>query len=253
MGIVYQAWQMKLRRMVALKMVRANGHIDENDLARFRIEAEAAARLQHPNIVQLHEVGEQNGQPFLALEFVPGGSLAAQLGGLPLHAGAAARLVETLALAMHHAHQRGIIHRDLKPSNVLLALRDQPSTISDAPTGLTADRCVLNAVPKITDFGLAKLLIGGSEQTKSGSILGTPSYMAPEQAAGKTRDISTAVDTYALGAILYELLTGRPPFRGETVVATLQQVLTEAPVPSPGWYSMMPVNVCWPLSAPLNV
>lgn len=228
MGVVYQAWHARLRRFVALKMVLAGSRAGASELARFRIEAEAAARLQHPNIVQVHDVGEQDGQPFLTLEFVAGGSLANVTQGRPLPADEAARLVQTLAEAMHYAHQRGILHRDLKPANILL---EMPEPIR--PNNDTIDQSAIpslqSAIPKITDFGLAKLTVGGSDQTQSGCVLGTPSYMAPEQAGGKTKEISTAVDIYALGVILYELLTGRPPFRGETAVETLQQVLRGQP------------------------
>jgi WD40 repeat protein len=179
-------------------------------VARFEREAEAVAQLQHPHIVQIHEVGEQEGRPYFALEYVAGGSLAQRLDGTPWPAQRAACLVETVAGAMHAAHQRGIIHRDLKPGNVLL----------------TAD-----GVPKITDFGLVKRLDDPSELTHSDAIVGTPSYMAPEQAAGKAKEIGPATDVYALGAILYQLSTGRPPFKGETAEETLSQLRAQEPVP----------------------
>ncbi len=210
MGVVYRARHLRLNRLVALKMILAGEHAGPEERARFRSEAEAAARLQHPNIVQIHEVDEHNGRPYIALEFVEGGSLDGKDIPMPMPERQAAQLLETLARAMIAAHQRGIVHRDLKPANVLLA--------SDG-------------TPKITDFGLAKLLDGESGHTQTGSILGTPSYMAPEQAAGKTHEIGPAADLYALGAILYELLTGRPPFRAATPMATLHQVLTLMPVP----------------------
>ncbi len=210
MGVVYKAMQRRLKRVVALKMILGGAHAGASDLARFRTEAEALAHLQHPNIVQVYEVGEHDGLPFFSLEFCDGGSLAAQLAGTPRQPAEAARIVLTLAQAMHAAHQRGVIHRDLKPANVLL----------------TADGTL-----KITDFGLAKRLDDDSGQTKSGAILGTPSYMAPEQAQGRLQDIGPATDVYALGAILYELLTGRPPFRAATALDTVLQVLSVEPVP----------------------
>ena len=210
MGVVYQARQVSLNRLVALKMILAGSHAGTEHKARFRVEAEAVARLQHPNIVQVHEVGEHDGQAYLALEFVEGGSLAQRQAGTPLPPAGAARLVETLARAVHHAHQRNIIHRDLKPANVLL----------------TAD-----GIPKIADFGLAKQLEGEGVTASSGVIMGTPSYMSPEQARGVTRQVGPAVDVYALGAILYELLTGRPPFKAATALETLEQVLHQEPVP----------------------
>jgi serine/threonine-protein kinase len=195
---------MSLDRSVALKIVSVETRVDPEGLLRFRSEAEAAARLQHPNIVQVYEVGEQSGLPYFAQEFVNGGSLAQKLGGTPLPAGQAALILHTLARAMDFAHERGIVHRDLKPANVLL----------------TAD-----GVPKVADFGLAKRLDKEFGQTRLGVILGTPSYMAPEQAEGRTQQISPLTDVYALGALLYEMLTGRPPFRGATTLETVQQVL----------------------------
>src|SRR5207302_1746485 len=190
MGVVYKARQVKLDRVVALKMILAGVHAGAQELARFRTEAQALARLQHPHIVQIHAIEEQDGTPYLSLEFMAGGSLAQKLQGLPHAPDAAARLIQTLARAIHAAHQQGIVHRDLKPANVLL----------------TQD-----GTPKITDFGLAKQLNSTASRTQSGAILGTPAYMAPEQAAGKRRSIGPATDVYALGAILYELLTGQPP------------------------------------------
>ena len=209
MGIVYKAIHLQLKRPVALKMILAGAHAASEGLARFRTEAEAVACLQHPNIVQIYEIGEQDGLPYLSLEFVDGGSLAQKLSGTPFPPRQAAELVETLAGAIHQAHQRDIIHRDLKPANVLL----------------TAE-----GTPKITDFGLAKKLDGASGKTASGAVMGTPSYMAPEQASGKIRALGPTTDVYALGAILYESLTGRPPFKGATLVETLRQVVNEEPV-----------------------
>ena len=212
MGVVYQARQLDLDRTVALKMLLAGAHAGPEDLARFQREASAIAQLKHPNIVQIYEVGTQGGSPYFSLEFVEGGSLAQKIKGTPQPAREAAQLVETLARAVHAAHQCGIIHRDLNPANVLL-------------TG--------DGVPKITDFGLAKRLDAEVHQTQSGAILGTPSYMSPEQASGKSKEIGPSVDVYALGATLYELLTGRPPFRAETPLDTVLQVLSEEPVVPP--------------------
>jgi photosystem II stability/assembly factor-like uncharacterized protein/tRNA A-37 threonylcarbamoyl transferase component Bud32 len=206
MGVVYKAYQTKLKRHVALKMLMAGRVAGQEELARFRTEAEAVARLQHPNIVHIYNIGRQGGRSYLVLEYVGGGSLAHKLRGKPQPPREAAALAETLARAVASAHKHGIIHRDLKPANVLLM-----------PDGL----------PKITDFGLAKRLDVESGQTQSGAIMGTPSYMAPEQAAGKVHHIGPHTDVWALGAILYELLTGRPPFRGETTLETLHHVVFE--------------------------
>jgi WD40 repeat protein len=208
MGVVYKAWHTGLRRLVALKMVRADTATPDG-LARFKAEAEAVARLQHPHIVQIYDIGEHQGRLYLALECVEGGSLASKLGGQPLPAREAAVLIAALARAVHHAHQRGILHRDLKPANVLLSA---------------------DGTPKVTDFGLAKLVAGGEVQTQTGVVLGTPSYMPPEQARGQTKAVGPAADVYALGAVLYQCLTGRPPFVAETALHTLYQVVHDEPV-----------------------
>jgi hypothetical protein len=210
MGVVYKARHVTLNRLVALKLIQAHAWSDEHWQARFCTEAEAVARLQHPNVVQIFEIGEQDGRPFLALEYASGGSLDEKLKGTPLPPAEAAGMVEVLARAVHATHQIGVIHRDLKPANVLL----------------TADGTL-----KITDFGLAKKLDTSLAHTQSGHIVGTPSYMAPEQAAGKNREIGPGTDVYALGAILYELLTGRPPFKAATPIDTVLQVLQDEPVP----------------------
>jgi WD40 repeat protein len=208
MGVVYRARQKSLDRVVALKMILSGVHAEEADLARFRTEAEAIARLQHPNIVQVYEVGEHEGKPFISLEFCTGDSLAKKLDSTPLPPKEAAQLAETLARAVQAAHEKKVIHRDLKPANVLLTESGQL---------------------KITDFGLAKKT-DETGQTASGAIVGTPSYMAPEQAGGKSKEVGPAADIYALGAILYELLTGRPPFKAATPLDTVLQVLSDEPV-----------------------
>jgi WD40 repeat protein len=210
MGVVYKARHLRLDRLVALKMVLTGAHAGPQELERFRIEAQAVAHLQHANIVQIYEVGEQDGLPFFSLEFVDGGSLAGKLAGQPQPAPSAAAMVALLARAMHHAHLQGIVHRDLKPANVLL---------------------MADGTPKITDFGLAKQLDGKEGPTVSGSIMGTPSYMAPEQASGQRAAQGPAADVYALGAILYEMLTGRPPFQADTPMDTLLQVVRDETLP----------------------
>jgi tetratricopeptide (TPR) repeat protein/tRNA A-37 threonylcarbamoyl transferase component Bud32 len=227
MGVVYKARQLVLNRVVALKMILSAEHARPQEVARLLREAEAAARLQHPNIVQIYEVGQQDGRPFLALEYADGGSLDQQTAGQPQSPRAAAELVETLARAVHHAHQKGITHRDLKPANVLLQRAEGRGPPEPEAGALGRLR---SAIPKITDFGLAKQLDGAASLTPSGVTIGTPSYMAPEQATGKTAEVGPAADAYALGTILYELLTGRPPFVGATVLDTLEQVRSQEPV-----------------------
>jgi WD40 repeat protein len=214
MGRVYKAWQRSLGRVVALKVIRAEAPAAEADRLRFRTEAEAAARLDHPNIVPVYEVGEQNGQPYLAQRYVEGGPLSRHLDRFRDDPRAAASLVATLARAVHHAHLRGVLHRDLKPGNVLL---EWPAGAAGPP------------VPHVADFGLARLLDQDSGLTRTGDLVGTPSYMAPEQAGGGGAAITTATDVYGLGVILYALLTGRPPFAGPTVLETLEQVKEREP------------------------
>lgn len=225
MGVVYLARHHELKRLVALKMILAGAHADAETLSRFRREAEAVARLQHAGFVQIHEVGEYQGRPYLALEYVDGSNLAHQLAGATLAPRAAAGLVETLARTVHYAHERGIVHRDLTPRNILLARANSAYGIRMS----TADATVYE--PKITDFGLAKELDGDASQTQTGIIMGTPSYMSPEQALGKTHEIGPPADIHALGAILYEALTGRPPFLAETSYDTLVQVIEREPTP----------------------
>ncbi|HQR08664.1 MAG TPA: tetratricopeptide repeat protein, partial [Gemmatales bacterium] len=220
MGVVYLARQLRLNRLVALKMIISGGHANEETKLRFLGEAEAIAKLHHPGIVQVHEFGTHDNNPYFALEYVSGGSLDKKLAGNPLPPREAAELVEKLARAVQSAHDAGIIHRDLKPANILLddnsssKLRTQDSALSAFS-------------PKITDFGLVKNV--GSDMTATGQILGTPSYMAPEQADGK-KSVGPAADIYALGAILYECLTGRAPFKAVTPLDTLLQVLNDEPV-----------------------
>jgi serine/threonine-protein kinase len=211
MGVVYRARQLPVDRLVALKMLRGGAFAGGPALARFLTEGKAVARLQHPNVVQIHEFGEHEGLPYFSMELVEGGSLAARLALGPLEPRAAAELVRTLAGAVEYAHRKQVVHRDLKPGNVLLT-----------PDG----------VPKVADFGLAKLLDAeGGEQTQPDAILGTPNYMAPEQAAGRPAEVGPASDVYALGAILYHTLTGSPPFQGDTRARTLELVRGAEPAP----------------------
>ena len=209
MGVVYKARQLGLKRLVALKMIRGGSQARAEHLSRFRVEAEAVARLRHPNIIQIYDIGESEGLPYVALELLDGDGLAERLAGNPQPARQSAELMITLAMAVHVAHLADIVHRDLKPSNVLYST---------------------DGVPKITDFGLAKQMDSDVGQTESGQIMGSPSYMAPEQARGHSHRVGPACDVYALGAILYEMLTGRPPFKGETPYETVRQVIDDDPV-----------------------
>ena len=208
MGVVYRARQKGLSRVVALKMILSGKLATHDDVFRFRSEAEAAAKLRHPNIVAVYDVGEHEGQHFFSMEFIDGSSLSHLLERGPLSSRRAGHYLRVLAEAVEYAHRQGIIHRDLKPSNILIDSNDQPH---------------------ITDFGLAKQLHSDSGQTRTGAVLGTPSYMAPEQAEGRNRDVGRAADIYSLGAILYECITGRPPFRNDSVYDTVRQVINDAP------------------------
>jgi hypothetical protein len=210
MGIVYKARQTTLDRVVALKMILPGSLAGDDDLRRFHTEAESTARLLHPAIVRVHEVGLADGQHFYSMDYIDGPSLSQQLSAGPLPGKTAARHVAAVARAIQHAHRHGILHRDLKPSNILLDTEEQPH---------------------VTDFGLAKKLGADSAQTATGAVLGTPSYMAPEQAAGKTKELGPACDVYGLGALLYALLTGRPPFQAETPAETMLQVMERDPAP----------------------
>jgi serine/threonine protein kinase len=239
MGVVYQARHLGLQRTVALKMVLNGVQAAPNDLARFRTEAAAIARLQHPNIVQIYDVGEAAGRPYFVLEFVASGSLAQHLQGMPQPVRPAAQMVETLARAIHAAHANGVIHRDLKPANILLSGEWRVgSGEPEEKSPSLSPRAIRpwSLIPKITDFGVAKCAGGDGKApdlrgaTVTGEILGTPNYMAPEQAMVPRQPVGPAADVYALGAILYELLTGRPPFAAETPLATVLQVLRSEPV-----------------------
>jgi tRNA A-37 threonylcarbamoyl transferase component Bud32 len=211
MGVVYKARQSSLKRIVAVKMIRSGELAGETEVKRFHSEAEAAAQLQHPNIVAIHEIGKHQGQHYFSMDFVEGKNLAQVANGKPVAARSAAEWLKAIAGAVQFAHQRGVLHRDLKPQNIMLDAAGQP---------------------RVMDFGLAKTLGGDSSVTNTGAVMGSPSYMSPEQALGRNDLVSPASDVYSLGAILYELLTGRPPFRGKTMLDTMSQVVNdEAPPP----------------------
>ncbi len=209
MGIVFKARQRKLDRIVAVKMILAGQFASREQALRFRVEAEAAARLQHPNIVRIHETGEQDGQPYFSMDYVEGGNLASLVREKPLPAKRAAGYVKTIAEAIHYAHEQGILHRDLKPSNVLIDHADQPH---------------------VTDFGLAKRMTKESFLTVTGDVMGSPNFMPPEQAGAKGGKAGRYSDVYSLGGILFYLVTGRPPFLSDTVAETMHHVLNTEPV-----------------------
>jgi hypothetical protein len=209
MGVVYKAFEPQLGRHVAVKMIQSASLCHHDDLQRFHVEASAAARLQHSHIVKVHRVGTCGDRHYYSMDFIDGQSLAQRLANGPLPGRVAARYLVTVAHAIHHAHQHGILHRDIKPGNILIDQGDEPH---------------------VTDFGLAKHLSGDRGQTRTGALMGTPSYMAPEQARGE-KELTPAVDVYGLGALLYELVTARPPFRGETAIDTVMQVTENDPAP----------------------
>ena len=229
MGIVFKARQGKLGRIVAVKMILAGRFASAEQVRRFRAEMAAAAQLQHPNIVRIHEAGEHVGQPYFSMDYVEGGNLASLIREQPLPAMRAAGYVKTIAEAIHFAHEQGILHRDLKPSNVLIDSSDQP---------------------RVTDFGLVKRLADSpfstqdaTQLTLTGQVLGSPGYMSPEQASGQRGPVSVTSDVYSLGAILYHALTGHPPFEGESVTDTLHQVLHQEPMPPRLVSAAVPVDL----------
>jgi serine/threonine protein kinase/WD40 repeat protein len=260
MGVVYLARQVALNRVVALKMILHGAHAGADDLARFRREAEAVARVQHPNIVQVYDSGEHEGRPYLALEFVKGGSLKEFLKGVPQPASDAARLVEVLARAVDAAHRQGIVHRDLKPANILLQRKTTTNYTdhtdkkrpggSSSAASVSSVASVVDFLPKITDFGLAKLVSGeegsfsSTDPTRTGDVIGTPGYMAPEQALPSRQPVGPWTDVYGLGAILYEMLAGRAPFTGGTPMEVLLRMASQDPPPLSRLQPRLPPDLC---------
>lgn len=238
MGVVFKARQEKLNRIVALKMILSGQFADDTEIQRFRAEAESAAKLDHPNIIPIYEVGEFKGRHFFSMSFVDGESLGKRLTDGPLAPEAAARLLLIITQAIAYAHRRGVIHRDLKPANILLAFDEaaielpehgSSSSHNSARSGCFNDRG-LSYSPRVTDFGLAKVVTGEDGMTLTGQILGTPEYMSPEQARGEMKQVSASTDIYSLGAILYSMLVGRPPFRAASAFDTIMQVQSADPV-----------------------
>ena len=222
MGVVYKARQSSLKRTVAVKMIRSGQLAGEAEVKRFHTEAEAAAQLQHPGIVAIHEIGEHEGRHYFSMDFVEGKNLAQIANGKPVSPRSAAEWLKAIAEAVQYAHQRGVLHRDLKPQNIMVDAAGRP---------------------RVTDFGLAKNLTGDSTLTNTGAVMGSPSYMSPEQARGRNDVVGPASDVYSLGAILYELLTGRPPFRGKTPLETLSEVVNDEPRPPRSWNPSAPLDL----------